>query len=279
MEASKDRTPYFNYISPPNTSIRIRSSPIIHQISPLSGPAIGTSFKNPIPYIVHLRQTNCDTPSNKISLNNPYLSDRFSQMNIDSPVPLPASPMNSIRAKLMKDMPKPVPNTSKKRAKDKYNKVPYETPPAILPNWPGWIQYELDWKAAGLVYREPPTNLYKTPTKKATIQANQSRPSCILSGIPLLPKTPLGIIVPNQTVPCPPGYACVWMIGLHPPVNGYQPPPGYKFICWEEMPLRAGHQSASRTILQSLQKGNKDKPIEVEDDSEMEESEWERLPD
>ncbi len=62
-------------------------------------------------------------------------------------------------------------------------------------------------------------------------------------------------------------------------MNGYQLPPGYKFIRWKEMSLRTGHQPANRTILQFLREGDKDKPIEIEDDSEMEESEWEELPD
>ncbi len=69
------------------------------------------------------------------------------------------------------------------------------------------------------------------------------------------------------------------MTGLYPPMNGYQPPPGYKFIRWEEMPFKTGHQPANRAILQFLREGDKDKPIEVEDDSEMEESEWEGLSD
>ncbi len=136
IETSKDQTSYFNYISPSNTSIRTRPSLIIRQISPLSGPIIGTSFKSPILHTTHLRQTSRNTSNNKISLDNPYLSDRFNQMNIDNPIPLSASPINSIKTKLMKDIPKPVPNISKKQTKDKYNKAPYKTPPTILLNWP-----------------------------------------------------------------------------------------------------------------------------------------------
>ncbi len=141
------------------------------------------------------------------------------------------------------------------------------------------MQYELDRKAAGLAYRKPPTNLYKILTKKAMIQTNQSKLSCILSGIPLLSRAPFSIIVSDQTVPCPPGHMYVWMTGLYLLMNGYQLPSGYKFIRWKEMSLRTGHQPTSRAILQSLREGDKDKPIEVEDDSEMEESEWEGLPD
>ncbi len=87
--------------------------PIICQTSPLSEPVIETSFKNPILHIVHLKQTSRNTPNNKISLDSPYLSDRFSQMNINNPVLLSASSMNSIKAKFMKDIPKPIPNISK----------------------------------------------------------------------------------------------------------------------------------------------------------------------
>ncbi len=136
METNKNRIPYFNYTPPPNISIRTRPSPIIRQASPLSGPATETSFKSPILHTAHLRQTSRGTPNSKISLDSPYLSDRFSQMNIDNLIPLPALPMNSIKMKLMKDMPKSIPNISKERIKDKYNKAPYETLPIILPNWP-----------------------------------------------------------------------------------------------------------------------------------------------
>ncbi len=137
METNKDRTPYFNYTFLPNTSIHIRPSLIICQISPLSGPAIGTSFKSPILYIAHLRRTSRNTSNSKISLDSLYLSNWFNQMSIDNLVPLPASSMNSIRTKLMKGMPKFVLNISKKQTKDKYNKTPYETLPTIFPNWPG----------------------------------------------------------------------------------------------------------------------------------------------
>ncbi len=78
MEASKDQTPYFNYIPPPNISICAGPSLIVRQASPLSGPVIETSFKNPIPYTAHLRRTSRGMPNNKISLDSPYLSDRFS---------------------------------------------------------------------------------------------------------------------------------------------------------------------------------------------------------
>ncbi len=139
IETNKDWIPYFNYIPLLNISIHIRSSLIIHQVNPLSGPAIRTSFKSPILYTIHLRWTNCDMPNNKMFLDNFYLSDRFNQININNLIPLSASPMNSIKTKLMKDILKPILNILKEQTKDKYNKAPYETPPIIFPNWPGWM--------------------------------------------------------------------------------------------------------------------------------------------